>query len=234
MLNAFRHHRGRHTSDPESSRASKRCSTPFGITEGVTFASEESPNSARSAQRLSASQRASRTFGGTLPPNKVLVLNAFRHHRGRHGPRSPPSRTARRAQRLSASQRASLAQDKFNVVLPMCSTPFGITEGVTPQPVSHGPPRAVCSTPFGITEGVTGEREPIRVRGLPVLNAFRHHRGRHLSMGGKSTKQMRIECSTPFGITEGVTPLHRRLMRLSSVLNAFRHHRGRHKGSPRL
>ena len=61
---------------------------------------------------------------------------------------------------------------------------------------------------------------------IDVLNAFRHHRGRHLKEAdfepGENT------CSTPFGITEVGTLRVGPVDGLLRVLNAFRHHRGRH------
>jgi len=85
-----------------------------------------------------------------------------------------------------------------------------------------------------------------------VLNAFRHHRGGHVSIAiGRLSK--RGMCSTPFGITEvgiigrgvdeglvgmcstpfGITEVGMRGHSLAPrtspcVLNAFRHHRGGH------
>ena len=85
----------------------------------------------------------------------------------------------------------------------------------------------MCSTPFGITEGVTQRAWAIDQGSAIVLNAFRHHGGRH--SWERSDKLHDLECSTPFGITEGVTLSIVVPEALSSyVLNAFRHHGGRH------
>ncbi len=80
-----------------------------------------------------------------------------------------------------------------------CSTPFGITEVGIVQLDVRGRVRKECSTPFGITEvGIPGSCGVSD--GIPVLNAFRHHRGGHsrASTGCGSG----VSCSTPFGITE--------------------------------
>ncbi len=103
------------------------------------------------------------------------VLNAFRHHRGRHRSTVDAVPNATSAQRLSASQR---------------SAPRPIT--APPIPASNR-----CSTPFGITEAGTTDDSPHAAPA--VLNAFRHHRGRHLS--------------------DAIDRLDLR------ALNAFRHHR---------
>ena len=109
----------------------------------------------------------------------------------------------RGAQRLSASQRWALKMDPQAKAAWVCSTPFGITEvGMLAGLFNSSAPR-LCSTPFGITE-VGIPRRPARPAGRrPVLNAFRHHRGGHLS-----SCQRRSEADR--------------------VLNAFRHHRGGH------
>ena len=65
---------------------------------------------------------------------------------------------------------------------------------------SEPPPQ--CSTPFGITEvGTVDSRD--RSPSAWVLNAFRHHRGGHMSV----SQGRRAD---------------------GDVLNAFRHHRGGH------
>ena len=87
VLNAFRHHRGRHSADPRVvSPDVVQCSTPFGITEvGTVMASRSSGLEIIGAQRLSASQRSARRRCRTVVRIAAIdVLNAFRHHRGRH------------------------------------------------------------------------------------------------------------------------------------------------------
>ena len=83
VLNAFRHHRGSHVRREARAISDIVCSTPFGITEVLTSAFGNKYCEAPSAQRLSASQRFSRTTRGRT------------------------SRGTRCAQRLSASQRFS-------------------------------------------------------------------------------------------------------------------------------
>ena len=109
------------------------------------------------------------------------------------------------AQRLAASQRSALCSAGFGPITSTCSTPCGITEvGTSWMPWS----RLVA---------------PGR-----VLNALRHHRGRH-GDGDSSSESSMMECSTPCGITEvGTTQSSAVISAVLSVLNALRHHRGRH------
>ena len=83
VLNAFRHHRGRHLLRSQTVAELILCSTPFGITEVGTPRPDPSGRPPPRAQRLSASQRSAPTCAScsSLPSQ---VLNAFRHHRGRH------------------------------------------------------------------------------------------------------------------------------------------------------
>ncbi len=108
VLNAFRHHSSRHspivwltyrltiscstpfgitavvTLSVRSNRSPRTmCSTPFGITAVVTDVSRMASASNSSAQRLSASQQSSleQTPEGY---QRIVVLNAFRHHSSRH------------------------------------------------------------------------------------------------------------------------------------------------------
>ena len=174
VLNAFRHHRGRHASPPARSCRRPRCAQRLSASQR----SARGERSARSsnpacAQRLSASQRSARKCPGDRR-YECIVLNAFRHHRGRHG-------------RLRGGVR----------------------------------PTRKCSTPFGITEVGTRIHLHRNVISTHVLNAFRHHRGRHSRRGRCET--LRGACSTPFGITEvGTRPgrrgpsSHRCAQRLSA------------------
>ena len=108
------------------------------------------------------------------------MLNAFRHHGGRHDPARPAR--DRTGDVLNAFRHHGGRHEPVPGPWPprgMCSTPFGITEGVTAVRVAALFLASGCSTPFGITEGVT-----------------RHE--------GCGRTPLRL-CSTPFGITEGVT-----------------------------
>ena len=155
VLNAFRHHRGRHTVTNAGFPTAMTCSTPFGITEVGTLLPPPKAWDAAGAQRLSASQRSAPAKSGLQFQAAACaqrlsasqrsaqadersrvglggVLNAFRHHRGRHpigvglgwlsltgaqrlsaSQRSAPGRRRRNewrihsAQRLSASQRSA-------------------------------------------------------------------------------------------------------------------------------
>ena len=209
MLNAFRHHRGSHSSAAASALHVEVCSTPFGITEVLT---------GQQTQDAQFSRRCSTPFGitevltqsGRSSCLRPLVLNAFRHHRGSH--RSSPGtrqRSRRCAQRLSASQRFSLApaggvtvpvsmcaqrlsaSQRFSQKLPrdppaqpkVCSTPFGITEVLTRSSRRRDRPRVyVCSTPFGITEVLTQEWRRLAGRhplGAQRLSASQRFSHRH-------------------------------------------------------
>ena len=256
VLNAFRHHRGSHPYAALRCRVGhSTCSTPFGITEVLTpFGRAPQPRRLACAQRLSASQRFSLSL--LLHPGlHLLVLNAFRHHRGSHCALMRAARPAAAcAQRLSASQRFSHSDGPLRVVVPIvlnafrhhrgshsgsprepsrrpsavCSTPFGITEVLTAGRVLAHRVAPGCSTPFGITEVLTGTAVELTSIGLGVLNAFRHHRGSHAVRFARNRRAS--ACSTPFGITEVLTPVAAAEHRLSenAVLNAFRHHRGSH------
>ena len=157
MLNAFRHHRGRHAFtvryDPASGYGAQRlsasqrsaplisasagrlrlrmCSTPFGITEVGTAVHSVVELSRASAQRLSASQRSARWHRGPADAGRPCG-----------------------AQRLSASQRSAQHATANGASSATCSTPFGITEvGTLQVPASRCERRStMCSTPFGITE----------------------------------------------------------------------------------
>ena len=166
------------------------CSTPFGITEGVTRCSKLVTipmvpvlNAFRHHGGRHATipdgigwprDRCSTPFGiteGVTRPGRAplarrtLVLNAFRHHGGRHA--------------------ESNGTDRPFI---LCSTPFGITEGVTSCSLTGRGVPEPCSTPFGITEGVTGGGGMRIVLALVVLNAFRHHGGRHASQSSVSAR----------------------------------------------
>ena len=157
VLNAFRHHRGRHRRANLRRHRSRMCSTPFGITEVGTRRLRAKTSGCPRAQRLSASQRSA------------------------HGTGRTASKARRCAQRLSASQRSALPDDLPGFTFPgECSTPFGITEVGTLAMNEAGYSAEECSTPFGITEVGTRPRHD-QSQGLVVLNAFRHHRGRHRS-----------------------------------------------------
>ena len=202
VLNAFRHHRGRHPVTMRVSAFRLRCSTPFGITEVGTLGGLTDSPGASGAQRLSASQRSARrdfptprkqssgaqrlsasqrSARGSLRPSRraLTVLNAFRHHRGRH-----PSILGN----LLRNRRVLNA--------------FRHHRGRHPSASRNNTTGGKCSTPFGITEVGTRVKQ-VAVDGVDVLNAFRHHRGRHAQSQRPRT-------------------------RVLDVLNAFRHHRGRH------
>ena len=179
VLNAFRHHRGRHTTAPKAYPSASMCAQRLSASQRSALAtmSPHSPDTL-CAQRLSASQRSAPDRHQDYDC-RLEVLNAFRHHRGRHTQLLKPLAAYHGAQRLSASQRSAPAGIGTCVLkLVRCSTPFGITEvGTSLRKEIH---RTVieCSTPFGITEVGTIDHHRSTLN-LNVLNAFRHHRGRH-------------------------------------------------------
>ena len=140
---------------------------------------------ASSAQRLAASQRSARRSCGTRSARRLRVLNALRHHRGRHAGQRSVLRTGQSsAQRLAASQRSAPVR-----LRPMPSRWYR------------------CSTPCGITE-VGTRRVDAALPAWSVLNALRHHRGRHTLASRRSIGL--AACSTPCGITEVGTRSRRR------------------------
>ena len=158
VLNAFRHHRGRHATIQCKTETGIVCSTPFGITEVGTKADVMSVNDEEAGIVCST-------------PFGITEVGTLVH---RH------------------------AEDRPGV----CSTPFGITEVGTTDILVLTDGAVRCSTPFGITEVGTIMTDRVTVgspgaqrlsasqRSAPcaagrnqqaalVLNAFRHHRGRH-------------------------------------------------------
>ena len=230
------------------------CSTPFGITEvGTPLASRASARPS-CAQRLSASQRSAHSLG-VFPRTARLCSTPFgitevgteEAVMGEANPvrcstpfgitevgtpgKTLPLRGSGCAQRLSASQRSArfvrVERDRHGA---KCSTPFGITEVGTQTAWWTTSATISCSTPFGITEVGTEERLQIGAK-EPVLNAFRHHRGRHHQDGfGSSVSECAQRLSASQRSARGGR--HRR-RRHEQVLNAFRHHRGRHWSAPR-
>ena len=110
----------------------------------------------------------------------------------------------------------------------MCSTPFGITEVVTPASLRKARYPLACSTPFGITEVVT----PLTCGGTDKVSACSTPFGITEVVTVRPQRNLSYEglCSTPFGITEVVTKnAETHPEQKSLVLNAFRHHRGSHR-----
>ena len=156
VLNAFRHHRGGHAAVPAAEDSRQVwCSTPFGITEvGIRWLCVPLLSVKLSAQRLSASQRWASQRRRRSIYTYLLVLNAFRHHRGGHVVVTVP-RVAEQfgAQRLSASQRWA------SQVLRLPCHPVGSAQRLSAsQRWASGDldleaqADEACSTPFGITE----------------------------------------------------------------------------------
>ena len=109
------------------------------------------------------------------------------------------------AQRLAASLRsAHVWRIAIAAIHLECSTPCGITEVGTGSGSQIRVLGQMCSTPCGITEVGTPPTLPNSALSVYVLNALRHHRGRH-------DAESRIKPA-----------------RVRPVLNALRHHRGRH------
>ena len=154
VLNAFRHHRFLHRSRHRTTRTPRRCAQRLSASQISAPSSSPCVSIDTCAQRLSASQISALRLAGP-PKGLKTVLNAFRHHRFLHS--TEPSALSVRvsAQRLSASQiSAHRVQHDDLMLVPVCSTPFGITDFCT---------------------GSGGGRYPCDA----VLNAFRHHRFLH-------------------------------------------------------
>ena len=109
--------------------------------------------------------------------------------------------------------------------VPLCSTPFGITEvGIIARVWDEID--CACAQRLSASQrwayGKIHRRLPCR----SVLNAFRHHRGGHEAV--HRVADLGPQCSTPFGITEVGIRRRRSTRVVDCVLNAFRHHRGGH------
>ena len=180
VLNAFRHHRGGHVDGALAIAADDAC-----------------------AQRLSASQRSTAIAADSRRSPDGDVLNAFRHHRGGHARARRRSDRASGAQRLSASQRwASCSAVARHPSACRCAQrlsasqrwaagrvarvrpPYDVLNAFRHQEVGIRPGPSVaasteCSTPFGITEVGMLASWSTGDYARHVLNAFRHHRGRH-------------------------------------------------------
>jgi len=198
----------------------------FGINEGITRIWRQSRIGSFCAQRLSASTKESHAAQQHVAADEV-VLNAFRHQRRNH-------------------RRLPVLRDPDR----LCSTPFGINEGITNRQHDSTAANSRCSTPFGINEGITGMRLRRLLHALPCSTPFGINEG--ITNGRVATTRIGIKCSTPFGINEGITlPSTTRAsrsecaQRLSAstkeshsywalpvttrpVLNAFRHQRRNH------
>ncbi len=181
------------------------CSTPFGITDKITQWTRKvaptelevlnafrhhrqdhaanwagPPRRRHGAQRLSASQTRSPQEAGEPLVDVGEVLNAFRHHRQDHWSGAPRrGRPARGAQRLSASQTRSRRKSSARSPVSVCSTPFGITDKITPAAVR------VLVSEEAVLNAFRHHRQDhctdaARIRrAIKVLNAFRHHRQDH-------------------------------------------------------
>ena len=141
MLNAFRHHRGGHTVDHRARPPRRtRCSTPFGITKGGhSGRCDRSPHSG-SPPVLNAFRHHRGGHAERIPRSQagIRVLNAFRHHRGGHLPLGLNSKGHGKVLNAFRHHRGGhwhgRRMDRDSTV---CSTPFGITEGVHVS--THGP-----------------------------------------------------------------------------------------------
>ena len=250
VLNAFRHHRVLRTGWRQTRRpcdfgaqrlsasqgvtrkdsrnpppALVMCSTPFGITgcyANRVFWVSESPSR---AQRLSASQGVTQ-FVDDAVFVRLIVLNAFRHHR-----------VLRRAT-VMASKILSSVLNAFR------------HHRVLRHPIEDEDGNQVYVLNAFRHHRVLRERETRASQQIEkVLNAFRHHRvvtpGRRswrrkfcracstpfgitgcYAIRSRTRTETRFTCSTPFGITGCYArrtrcDIHSR----SRVLNAFRHHR---------
>ena len=231
VLNAFRHHRGRHRTAGVRTTASAGAQRLSASPRWSHPASSARRFDESSAQRLSASPKWCTAIADRRWRCRQRVLNAFRHHRSGHGFAGRRVRSA-----MSECSTPFGITEVVTAAIPRswtsdvrCSTPFGITEAALRRYDLAAAADCLCSTPFGITEvGTTrSERRPRDLR--RVLNAFRHHRSGHtgttacrsgvglcaqrLSASQRSAPCARSSdsalermCSTPFGITEvGIT-----------------------------
>src|SRR5439155_681956 len=131
-----------------SPRCALGCSTPDGVTEGITLFAELRLRALAGAQRLTASLKESRRW------------------------RYAVGRWCLRAQRLTASLKESPSSVTCHRSLQSgCSTPDGVTEGITSNSVPPRQANTSCSTPDGVTEGITGATAGQHRQRGDVLNA---------------------------------------------------------------
>ena len=204
VLNALRHHRGRHVILNQNNTNGAMCSTPCGITEVGTLTVKTYREDLSCAQRLAASQRSA----PAIDTDRAAIRCAQRlaaSQRSALFESFQSSLSQRGAQRLAASQRSAPLEQKLSALRSdRCSTPCGITEvGTGRDPKTPSPFRRAQRL-------AASQRSARRAPGFTwgdhgVLNALRHHRGRH-GFGGRGFAS-KFECSTPCGITEVGTPL---------------------------
>ena len=204
VFNAFRHH-GLYRPGPAGrGSTSRKCSTPFGITDYIgpvpyeiardrghvfnAFRHHGLYRINRFASSRTPSGACSTPFGITdyigrgqeLESDRHdIVFNAFRHHglyRRRHRGRHRLGAEVFNAFRHHGLYRRTILLDLLHRGI-RCSTPFGITDYIGPVP--HKVPR---------------DRRH-------VFNAFRHH-GLYRTPGSPSRARNSDMCSTPFGITD--------------------------------
>ena len=174
MLNAFRHHRVLRKTGPRKSTIVDECSTPFGITGCYAKQQQTIVAACMGAQRLSASQGATRCPYGLMFPAR-LVLNAFRHHRVLRTVDAQSFHFLLCAQRLSASQGATQSRLASRPRLPIVLNAFRHHRVLRPEGSAILADHNLCSTPFGIT-GCYAQNDSRGHPAVQVLNAFRHHR----------------------------------------------------------
>ena len=183
---------------PPETAAARSCSTPFGITDGITR-STPTPNwPAPCAQRLSASLTESPVRSSSPRVSRCKCSTPFGITDGITPPPLGAAPPPTCAQRLSASLTESQLGPKFAALWEGCSTPFGITDGITPI--------SSCGL-------VTGTRAQRLSASLTESRALFTGKNEQLDM-----------CSTPFGITDGITCQLGAGAQAKGVLNAFRHH----------
>ena len=190
----------------DSSRRSRctMCSTPFGITEVGTPSLRLSRHAWLRAQRLSASQRSARDDSRAVADGIARAQRLSASQRSAHvvSPadleadracstpfgitevgtrrRAIPVRVTGSAQRLSASQRSARRRPgAVSGPSAECSTPFGITEVGTSglddcRTVSASGAQRLSASQRSAQVAASAE-----LAQTDVLNAFRHHRGRH-------------------------------------------------------
>ncbi len=155
-----------------------------------------------------------------------LVLNALRHHCGRHGLISGAQPALTRAQRLAASLRsapvppveATWTRRRAQRLAASLRSALGLAERLAGVLPVLNALRHHC----GRHEQIPDDRSC----GFEVLNALRHHCGRHRTQAARKKDRERAQrlaaslrsaLGTGSGCSTG-----------SGVLNALRHHCGRH------
>ena len=213
VLNAFRHQRKElANTGTRMQRQLRRCSTPFGINGGNSWASPMHP-SGRYKCSTPFGINGRNSYFAALPRASVNVCSTPFGINGRNSwPCGARSRTTPSAQRLSASTEGTLQGRRRRQTSGSCSTPFGINGRNLDKWYEFGGVQDVLNAFRHQRKELDARSKVPRCR-CGVLNAFRHQR-----------KELRSDCAARSGAnargaqrlsasTEGTPPPAMRTMR---------------------